>query len=107
MLIPYAKKMILLSSDIKNMYENQADSGRIVIGASESICIFKLPEIIKIYKEKYPDVDLFLKTLDSSDFIPLLADNTIDIAFILDSPVADKSVVSVLKKDEPICVLSV
>ncbi|MCC0725342.1 LysR family transcriptional regulator [Clostridioides sp. ZZV14-6009] len=106
MLIPYAKKMILLSSDIKNMYENHTDSGRIVIGASESICIFKLPEIIKIYKEKYPDVDLFLKTLDSSDFIPLLADNTIDVAFILDSPVTDKSVVSVLKNDEPICILS-
>ncbi|MDB0440521.1 LysR substrate-binding domain-containing protein [Clostridioides difficile] len=106
-LIPYAKKMILLSSDIKNMYENQGDSGRIVIGASESICIFKLPKIIKIYKEKYPNVDLFLRILDSSDFIPLLADNTIDIAFILDSPITDKSVVSVLENNEPICVLSV
>ncbi|MBY2475334.1 LysR family transcriptional regulator [Clostridioides difficile] len=106
-LVPYAEKMLLLSSDIKKMYKEKDNYGRIVIGASESICIFKLPEIIKVYKEKYPDVDLFIKTLDSSDFVPLLADNTIDIAFILDLPINNKSTISVLKNEEPICVLSV
>ncbi|MCC0640594.1 MULTISPECIES: LysR family transcriptional regulator [unclassified Clostridioides] len=106
-LVPYAEKMLLLSSDIKKMYKEKDNYGRIVIGASESICIFKLPEIIKVYKEKYPDVDLFIKTLDSSDFVPLLADNTIDIAFILDLPINDKSTISVLKNEEPICILSV
>lgn len=106
-LLPYAEKMLLLSSDIEKMYKEKDNYGRIVIGASESICIFKLPEIIKIYKEKYPDVDLFIKTLDSSDFVSLLADNTIDIAFVLDLPISDKSIISALKKEEPICVLSV
>lgn len=105
-LIPYATKMLSLSSDIEKMYANSDNIGRIVIGASESISIYKLPEIIKVYKKKHPDVDLFLMLLDSSDFIPLLADNTIDIAFTMDHPITDKSTTSLLNISESICVLS-
>lgn len=105
-LIPYATKMLSLSSDVERMYANSEISGRIVIGASESISIYRLPKIIKVYKEKYPDVDLFLMILDSSDFIPLLADNTIDIAFTMDHPITDKSTTSLLNIDESIFVLS-
>lgn len=105
-LIPYATKMLSLSSDIEKMYANSDNPGRIVIGASESISIYRLPEIIKVYKKKHPDVDLFLVLLDSSDFIPLLADNTIDIAFIMDHPITDKSITSFLHIDESICILS-
>lgn len=105
-LIPYATKMLSLSSDIEKMYANSENSGRIVIGASESISIYRLPKIIKVYKKKHPDVDLFLMLLDSSDFIPLLADNTIDIAFTMDHPITDKSTTSLLNIDESICVLS-
>lgn len=105
-LIPYATKMLSLSSDIEKMYANSDNPGRIVIGASESISIYRLPEIIKVYKKKHPDVDLFLILLDSSDFIPLLSDNTIDIAFIMDHPITDKSTTSFLHIDESICVLS-
>ena len=105
-LIPYAIKMISLSSDIEKMYSNSDNSGRIVIGASESISIYRLPEIIKAYKKNHSDVDLYLMLLDSSDFIPLLADNTIDIAFSMDHPITDKSTTSLLNIDESICVLS-
>lgn len=105
-LIPYATKMLSLSSDIEKMYASSDNPGRIVIGASESISIYILPEIIKVYKKKHPDVDLFLMLLDSSDFIPLLVDNTIDIAFIMDHPITDKSTTSLLNIDESICVLS-
>ena len=105
-LVPYATKMISLSSDIEKMYANSDNPGRIVIGASESISIYRLPEIIKVYKRNHPDVDIFLMLLDSSDFIPLLTDNTIDIAFTMDHPITDKSTTSLLKIDESICVLS-
>lgn len=105
-LVPYATKMLSLSFDIKEMYTNSDNLGRIVIGASESISICRLPEIIKIYKRKHPDVDIFLMLLDSSDFISLLADSTIDIAFTIDHPIIDKPITSVLEIDEPICVLS-
>lgn len=36
-LIPYATKMLSLSSDIEKMYANSDNLGRIVIGASDSI----------------------------------------------------------------------
>lgn len=105
-LVPYATKMVSLSSDIEKMYASSDNPGRIIIGASESISIYRLPEIIKVYKRNHPDVDIFLTLLDSSEFIPLLADNTIDIAFTMDHPIIDKSITSALKIHESIYALS-
>lgn len=105
-LIPYAGKMLALSSEIKDIYTTPLNQKRIVIGASESLSIYKLPNILKEYRKKYPDVEIFLKLLDTSNVIPLLTDNTIDIAFILEAPINEDSTITAFIKDEPICVLA-
>lgn len=105
-LIPYARKMLTLSSEIKDIYTTSFNQKRIVIGASESLSIYKLPDILKEYRKKYPDVEIFLKLLDTSNIISLLTDNTIDIAFILEAPVNTNSTITAFIKDEPICILA-
>lgn len=105
-LIPYAGKMLALSSEIKDIYTAPLNQKRIVIGASESLSIYKLPNILKEYRKKYPDVEIFLKLLYTSNIIPLLTDNTIDIAFILEVPINTESTITAFIKDEPICVLA-
>lgn len=105
-LIPYASKMISLASDVSEIYSSSQNSGRIVIGAFESLSIYKLPAIIKKYKNTHPDVELFLMILDSSNFIPLLANNTIDIAFVLEEPIHDKAITIIFQKREPIGLFS-
>lgn len=105
-LIPYAQKMLALSSDIKNLYAGAQCRGKLVVGASESISIYRLPQIISRFKEAYPYIDLHLNLLNASDFTPLLINNTFDIAFVLDKAITDPRVKTVLEIEERIFVLS-
>lgn len=104
-LIPYAKKIINLSRDLKENFSN-SDNGRIVIGASESVCIYRLPDIIKSFQTKYPTVEIFLHIMDTSDSVSLLSNNTIDIAYVLDTPISHLSLKTALKINETICAFS-
>ena len=83
-LIPYAQKMLSLSKDIEFQFAKQ-DNGRIVIGASESLCLY---------------------VLESNDYLSLLANNTIDIAFVLDRPLAHLHFEKVLQIPETIGIFS-
>lgn len=106
-LIVYARQILSLSDDLKYKFSNKSDCGRITIGASESICIYKLPEVIKTYQLEHPNVELYLNVLDTTDFIPLLSNNTIDISFALDSPIHNSSINTALQIDETICAFSI
>lgn len=105
-LIPYAQKMLALSSDIKNLYADTQCRGKLVVGASESISIYRLPQIISRFKEAYPHIDLHLHLLNTSNFVPQLVNNTFDIAFVLDKPIVNPNIKTVLEIEEHICVLS-
>lgn len=100
-LIPYALKMLHLSEDIKMKFSDRK-SGRITIGASESICIYRLPSIINSFQMEYPNVELYLSVLDTPDFVPFLTNNTIDIAFALDAPIRNPHVAIAYQIDETI-----
>ncbi len=103
----YARQMLHLSDDLKYKFANKNDYGRITIGASESICIYRLPEIIKAYQAEHPNTELYLNVLDTADFIPLLTNNTIDIAFTLDVSINNPSINTALRIDETICAFSI
>jgi len=98
----YAKQMINLSDDLKRKFADKNDYGRIIIGASESICIYRLPEIIRAYQMDHPNTELYLNVIDTTDFISLLTNNAIDIAFTLDVPIYNLSFSTALQIDETI-----
>lgn len=106
-LVIYGRQMLNLSNELKQKMTNKSDSGRITIGASESVCIYRLPEVIKAYQIEHPNVELYIKVLDSADFIPFLTNNTIDIAFVLDVPIHNSSIITALKVEENICAYSI
>jgi DNA-binding transcriptional LysR family regulator len=106
-LIPYVTKVITLSTEMKNVISS-ADNGHgcITIGAAESLCCYRLPSIIKAYKIKHPNVDIYLKLADGINFLPLLSDNTIDIAFTIGDRIVNDSVTTVMEIPEPINILA-
>lgn len=106
-LLPYAAQMVSLSADIREaLSPSDAASGRIAIGAAESVCIYRLPRIIRSYKARHPNVDLHLKLLTCDQFIPMLSDNSIDLAFTIGEKLRDASVVSRFACREPVMILS-
>lgn len=101
-LVPYAQKLIALSSEIQDMYSHNLISSRLIVGVSESIGIYKLPQIIKQFKKRYPQIDLHIEVLDSAQMIPKLNQHSIDIAMTLDYPILDTAMIIEFKRKEAI-----
>ena len=106
-LIPYAKQMIKLSDDIKNVvFSEDAPSGTLTIGAAESLCVIRLPEILKEYRKLYPNVEVTLKFGSCSDFRHFLRDNLIDVAFSLGRKIDFYEFIAEVEVDEPMVLLA-
>jgi Transcriptional regulator len=106
-LLPYAKQILKLSSDAKNaITNNDTPSGTITIGAAESLCVIRLPEILKEYRRLYPQVEVSLKFGNCADFRHFLRDNIIDVAFSLGTRIISEDFISEIEFDETMLLLT-
>ncbi|MFD2629516.1 LysR family transcriptional regulator [Oceanobacillus kapialis] len=82
----YAEKMIALSEEAKLVTGGMKEpSGTIVIGAQESQCTYRLPPILKEFKNQFPHVKLVFKPAHSDEMAKeQLLKGELDIAFIMD-----------------------
>lgn len=100
-LVPYAKQMLDVYKEIKNITcEEDEVSGDLVIGAGESLSIYRLNEIIKEYKKRYPKVNIILKNSICSDLRSRLYSGEFDIVFTIEPQVFEKDLVVKKLKDE-------
>lgn len=106
-LLPYAKQILKLSTDIKTTVSNEdKPSGTLTIGAAESLCVLRLPEILKEYRRLYPDVDVSLKFGSCADFRHYLSENLIDVAFSLGVKIDSDEFISDVELPEPMFLLA-
>jgi DNA-binding transcriptional LysR family regulator len=83
-LLPLAQKMVISEENIRHLFQDHGKvAGRIRIGASETLCAFWLPPLLKAYGRRYPDVDVCIKVGYCTDFPAGLAADRIDTAFSL------------------------
>lgn len=105
--MPYAKQILKLSSDVKNAVLNtDVPSGTLTIGAAESLCVLRLPEILKEYKKLYPKVEISLKFGNCAEFKYFLNDNIIDVAFSLGVKINSEEFISEIEISEPMLLLA-
>ena len=106
-LLPYAKQILKLSSDIKTTVAcEDKPSGTLTIGAAESLCVLRLPEILKKYRQLYPDVDVSLKFGSCADFRHYLSENIIDVAFSLGVKIDSDEFISDVELPEKMLLLA-
>jgi DNA-binding transcriptional LysR family regulator len=83
-LLPLAEKMVWSEENIRRLFQEQGSiAGSLLIGASETLCAFWLPPLLKEYCQRYPAVELCIKVGYCTDFPEWLAQNHIDTAFSL------------------------
>jgi DNA-binding transcriptional LysR family regulator len=82
----YADKMIRLTEEAKNAVNGiEEPSGTLIIGASESQCTYRLPPILKKFKDQFPKVKIIFKPIYSEEQTRAqLLDGTLDIAFTME-----------------------
>ena len=98
----YAQKILSLSRDASAAITSRKQ--QLVIGAAESLVITALPHIITQYKKAVPDVDIRLKLLNCADYVPMLLDNSIDIAFTIGSPIMHNRLHSIHQTKESVSI---
>jgi DNA-binding transcriptional LysR family regulator len=105
-LLPLAEQILKLSMEAKSIAGNQEKpSGSLIIGAIETLCVSRLPNLLKEYRTRYPDVEIILKFGSTSDFLRSMKENTIDIAFFIDRKIINDDYIIVWQKEEPMALL--
>ncbi len=106
-LLPFARQIVRLSEEAgRSVARAKEIGGTLSIGTVESLCVSRLPRILKAYRARYPQVELALKFGCTSEFYASLRENTIDIAFLLEKPVELPDYSVELSHPEPMALFS-
>lgn len=87
-----ATKMLLNYDDLCSLkLATGKVSGKIRIGAYESMIIYRLSPLLQMYKTRFPDVEIAIQTPNTSlEMANSLKNGEIDIAFFLDTKIENK-----------------
>ncbi|MBA4536575.1 LysR family transcriptional regulator [Bacillus aquiflavi] len=106
-LLPYAKKILHTYKELKDATSlNGEIQGELVISASEALLIYRLPLVIKEFKEKYPKAVIHLKHLDPTQLKTELIDGEVDLAFLLDKERKEEGIRFERLVSEPMMLIS-
>lgn len=83
-LVPHVSQLLKISRSFEEVSkETTAEAGSIRVGICDSLCIEKMPAIVKAFKQSHPNVDIYLKILKCSEFLNELRENKIDLAYTI------------------------
>jgi len=84
-LVPYADRVLDLMSETKDAIRGEAEpTGTLVIGAPETILIYRLPAVLQIFRQRYPRVRLTFRPASRAELPTLLANGRLDFAFSME-----------------------
>lgn len=83
-LADYGKRLIQLRREaIRSVTDLQAGpTGRLVVGATEAICLYVLPPILKEFQARYPGVALSIFRHNTDRVVRKLLEGVLDVGFI-------------------------
>lgn len=101
-LLPYANKILNDIEEAKQISSQSGEmTGTIVIGADEVICTYRLPALLRLFRERYPHVRLLFRPLSSHDLKQSLREGKADVVFMLDEPAESIDLHTERLQDEP------
>src|SRR5262249_7757663 len=106
-LLDYAERMLNLAAEAHSAVANEERmSGSLTISAPESVCAYRLPAILHLFRAQWPQVHLTFKPLPSSDIYRALKDGMVDAAFLLENRESLHGMHSEILMKEPLCLLA-
>ena len=84
-LLPYAEKMLNLSDEARSVVMGgDVPSGTLTITAPESICTYCLPEVLRQFRQRYPQVKLLFHPNSFLDIRRSISEGEVDLGFVID-----------------------
>ncbi|UOQ87498.1 LysR family transcriptional regulator [Gracilibacillus salinarum] len=66
------------------VHDNEILSGTLTISANEVVCAYRLPDVFKLFRSRYPGVRLIFRSVPNLQLKQTLLEGTSDVTFILD-----------------------
>ncbi|EGW41807.1 LysR family transcriptional regulator [Desulfosporosinus sp. OT] len=90
-LLPYAQEITRMHTLAKDALRSEISfAGTLMIGAPESLAAFRLPRIIREFRNKFPEVKIILKPGVCWEFPDLIRTGDLDLAFLLQPEIKDR-----------------
>ncbi len=106
----FMKYAISIKSSVENaklsLTDNPTPSGQLVIGILESLCITYLPELIREFYKKYPNVNTIISIGTYEELSALLNSNKIDLLWTFDKPITNKNWLKALESPSAIKIIA-
>jgi DNA-binding transcriptional LysR family regulator len=84
----YAEKLLELADEAREVVAGQGEpAGILTISAPESLCTYRLPDILHLFRRKYPQVEIFIsQEYDRTRLSEALHRGEVDLGFLMSSP---------------------
>ena len=103
----YAEKMLNLSNEAKEVISSSdSPKGVIELGTAESLCIYRLTDVLIDFRALYPEVEVKIRFDTSDDFYNHLRKNVVDVAIVLDNRCVAGDIVTQILAEEPMVVIA-
>ena len=104
--IVYAERILKLREEATQAVAEKSDYSKIIIGASETFSVVRLPLLLKEFRREFPSIEIELKFGDTAKFNTDLKDNIIDIAIILSGEINYPHLVAEILCPEPMSLIA-
>lgn len=95
------EKILQLCERAKEEFSPEVYRGTINIGAAETLCVYRLPQILTTYRKQYPLVEIRIHTESCEKLSELIKSNDIDVALVLtDKIIATDFIVNTLHEEK-------
>jgi DNA-binding transcriptional LysR family regulator len=103
----YAQQLVRTAQEARCTLQNASGAqGTLRVGLADSLCSAFAPALLAEYHRRCPQVELILRVCTTAEMLHLLEHNELDLAYTLDLPLTQRTVVHALSKAEPVCFIA-
>lgn len=100
----YARSLLTTAQQAKAALQpEQQIRGTLRVALADSVSSAFLPDLLRQYHARCPQVELVLCTATADEMLRMLASNQTDLAYTLDQPILLSSIVLAVDTPEPVC----
>ncbi len=106
-LLGYAERLLALEEEARaSIVGGGEPAGTITIGAPETICTYRLPPVLRKFRDQYPGVRVIFRPLVYPDLLRSLMDGTVEAAFLLAEPIPSTTLITEMLICEPLVLIA-
>ena len=103
----YADKLLKLAGEAQAIIANDRQLvGAISIGAPETICTYRLPIVLREFRQRHPQVQVSFRPMLDADLYQHVRSGALDVAFLLQEPLQSNGLIVDRLREERLLVLS-